>query len=104
MTANPELWDALLPVVDIFEALEIRYCIGGSVASSFAGVTRATLDVDVVADLRMEHVARLVEALAETYYVDAEMIVDAIQRGKQGEDLDESCHDSRLEPPVCVLA
>ncbi len=80
MTANPELWDALLPVVDVFEALEVRYCIGGSVASSFAGVARATLDVDLVAELHMEHVARLVEVLAETYYVDAEMIGDAIQR------------------------
>jgi hypothetical protein len=41
MTANPELWDALLPVVDALVALDVPYCVGGSVASSFAGVARA---------------------------------------------------------------
>jgi hypothetical protein len=40
MTANPELWDALLPVVDTFEALDVISCIEGSVASSFASVAR----------------------------------------------------------------
>jgi hypothetical protein len=44
MAASPELWDALLPVVDALAALDVSYCIGGSVASSFAGVARATLD------------------------------------------------------------
>ncbi len=79
MTTNPELWDALLPVVDALVALEASYCIGGSVASSFAGVARATLDVDLVAELRLEHAQRLVDALAQNYYADIG-IADLIDR------------------------
>jgi hypothetical protein len=80
MAANPELWDALLPVVDVLEALDITYCIGGSVASSFSGVARATLDVDLVADLHPEHAAPLADALTRDYYLDVDMMREAISR------------------------
>jgi hypothetical protein len=80
MTANPELWDALLPVVDTLVALDVPYCVGGSVASSYAGVARATLDVDLVADLRLEHVEPLCRVLAQDYYLDRDMIHEAIGR------------------------
>jgi len=43
----------------ILERLGIRYCIGGSVASSVYGEVRTTLDVDVVADLYPEHIDAL---------------------------------------------
>lgn len=80
MAANPELWDALLPVVDVLAALNVPYCIGGSVASSFAGVARATLDVDLVADLQPGHAEPLADALTRHYYVDVDMIRVAIAR------------------------
>ena len=66
----PELLAALGPVVDAFEALEVRYYVGGSVASSAHGAARASLDVDLVADLGLEHVQPLVGRLAAEYYVD----------------------------------
>jgi len=39
-----------------------------------------TLDVDLVADLRREHVDLLVQRLQSAFYVDAEMIIEAITR------------------------
>lgn len=45
-----------LLVVEALEALDIPYFIGGSLASAVYGVVRATMDVDLVADLRMDHV------------------------------------------------
>jgi hypothetical protein len=54
--------------------------VGGSLASSLYGVARTTLDADLVADLRLAHVPRLVSALRGAYYVDAGMIADAIAR------------------------
>jgi len=66
----PELLAALGPVVDAFEALEVRYYVGGSVASSAHGAARASLDVDLVADLGLEHVHPLIGRLAAEYYVD----------------------------------
>lgn len=67
-------------VARAFDSLGIRYLIGGSVASSLYGVPRATQDVDLVADVRLNHVDALTSALTGEFYVDADMIRDAIQR------------------------
>lgn len=75
-----DLRAALDPVADALEALGVTYRVGGSVASSALGVGRSTLDIDLVADLRLEHVDPFVERLSSDYYVDAEMIRDAIRR------------------------
>jgi len=71
---------ALTPVVEAFERLRVRYHVGGSIASSALGVARATLDVDVVADLSPGHAGRLVSDLSDAYYVDASAVMDAISR------------------------
>ena len=54
--------------------------MGGSVASSALGIARSTLDIDLVADLRASHVAALVARLQADYYIDGDMIYEAIQR------------------------
>jgi len=41
---------------------------------------RSTLDVDIVADMRQEHIQPLVAALSEEFYVDEEMMRDALRR------------------------
>jgi hypothetical protein len=54
-----------LLVAEVLEHLQIPYLVGGSLASSLQGIPRATHDVDLVTDLRLEHVGPLVEALGE---------------------------------------
>jgi len=71
---------ALEPVVDVLDSLGVRYRVGGSVASSALGVPRSTLDVDLACELRLRHVASFATQLIDTYYVDQDMIRDAIQR------------------------
>ncbi len=71
---------ALEPVVEALESLGVRYRVGGSVASSALGVPRSTLDVDVACELRQHHVRALVDRLIETYYIDEDMVRDAITR------------------------
>jgi hypothetical protein len=71
---------ALEPVVAALEGLGVAYRIGGFVASSALGVPRSTLDVDVVCALGGVHVDAFVRALSPEYYVDADMIRDAIAR------------------------
>lgn len=63
-----------------FDQLGIRYLVGGSVASSVYGVPRSTQDADFVAELFGRHVDPLVSALASEFYIDADMIRDAIAR------------------------
>lgn len=62
-----------------FERLRIRYLVGGSLASSLHGIPRATNDVDMVAEMTEAHIPLLVKALETEFYIDAEMIQDAIQ-------------------------
>jgi hypothetical protein len=52
----------------------------GSVASSAYGIARATLDVDISADINESHVRPLVERLKNTYYIDEDRVYDATAR------------------------
>ena len=52
-------------VAEAFERLGVRYYVGGSLASATRGVPRASIDVDMAAELRPEHVASLVAELQE---------------------------------------
>ena len=63
-----------------FERIGIRYLIGGSLASSLHGIPRATNDVDMVAEITHEHIPLLVKALESDFYIDTEIIREAIQR------------------------
>lgn len=78
--AQTDALTALLRVGAILDALSVTYAVGGSFASSVQGIFRTTNDVDVVANLRDEHVTPFVEMLGDDFYVDADMIRDAIQR------------------------
>lgn len=76
----PDIIEVTLKVVRIFEKLDIAYHIGGSLASSAFGIARSTLDVDIVADIKLEKAHDLSESLSQEFYVDSEMILNAIQK------------------------
>jgi hypothetical protein len=75
---TPEIIAAAQLVADAFERLGIRYYVGGSLASSTRGVPRASIDVDMAAELRPEHVGPLVAALEDQYYVSEDRVRDAV--------------------------
>jgi len=68
-----------LQVINVLDMLGVPYLIGGSLASSVHGVVRATMDTDLVVDLRPEHAEPLVKALGNSFYVDIEAVHDAIR-------------------------
>ncbi len=72
--------EVTLKVTDVFEKLGIPYLIGGSLASTLYGMVRTTQDSDIVAEMRAEHLQPFVAALQDEFYVDDEMIAEAIQR------------------------
>jgi hypothetical protein len=74
----PDVLAAAQPVAEVFERLGVRYYIGGSLASSTRGVPRASLDVDIAAELRPEHVDPFVAALGDRYYLSAERVRHAV--------------------------
>ena len=74
--------DALRVTLLVTQALEnlgISYAVAGSLSSSLHGVMRSTLDVDIVADLRLDHLQPLLAALSKEFYADDEMMRYAIQ-------------------------
>ena len=79
MTA-PDLLAAVGPVLDLLQEIGVRHYVGGSIASSAHGVARASIDADVVAELRPEHGAKLVARLSPAYYISEERVRDAIGR------------------------
>jgi hypothetical protein len=77
---GPELFAALRPVVEVLDRLAVRYYVGGSAASSIHGVPRASIDVDVTAELLLTHVRAFVDALSADYYLDEGRVRDAVAR------------------------
>lgn len=77
--SKPDLLAALEPVVDVLERLGVRYQVGGSVASSVHGMARATMDVDIVAELEEAHVGELVGSLQPGYFVDERLVRSAVR-------------------------
>ena len=68
-----------LRMAEILDTLAVPYLIGGSVASSILGEPRATLNVDIVADLRF-HVQPLVAVMTGEFFIDEMMVREAIER------------------------
>ncbi len=69
-----------LRVTNVLKSLDIPYLIGGSLASTLYGMVRMTQDSDVITVMRRVHVRPFVDALKEAFYIDEEMIQDAISR------------------------
>ena len=74
--------EALAHLLDILDRMEIPYLVGGSVASSIHGITRPTMDADIVADLKSEQVEEFVSMLKVDFYADSQTIREALARGR----------------------
>ena len=77
---EPEVIAAARPVADALDRLGVPYYFVGSVASSLYGTPRSTVDADLVAALEESHAGALAAALAADFYVDEDMIREAIAR------------------------
>ena len=53
--------------------------VSGSIAASYYARPRMTRDVDIVLDLRLEHVPALAAALADDFYCDAGALTRAVE-------------------------
>jgi hypothetical protein len=69
-----------LRVADALEKLGVRYLVGGSLASSVHGIPRSTQDVDLLVELPGARVDALAAELEPSFYVDRDMMADAVRR------------------------
>jgi hypothetical protein len=76
--------DLLRKVIDVLEQQDIVYMPVGSMASSAYGEPRATADIDMVVQLRLEEVHPLCEAFPDNEYDVSEAAAsDAVRRAGQ---------------------
>lgn len=69
-----------LLVTEALDKLKIPYFIGGSLASSVYGLTRTTIDADIIADIKLEKINPLEQILKDNFYVSINAIQDAVIR------------------------
>lgn len=80
MSEADDLQAALGPVTEAFRMLGIRFFVGGSVASSFHGAIRSTMDVDLVCTITAARAAQFANQLGDDFYASLPAIKDAIDR------------------------
>jgi hypothetical protein len=80
MSETGEMILALRPVIAELERLNIRYYVGGSVASSHHGAGRSTQDVDLNVELDLKLAPLFLKPLKTDFYVSEVAVQDAIRR------------------------
>ncbi len=71
-----------LGILKTLEAIQAPYMIIGAFAGTVYGITRVTYDIDIVVDLKPEHIRALCEAYPlPRYYADSVMIYNSIEMG-----------------------
>jgi hypothetical protein len=80
LSDTEDLVDALSPVVEAFRKLDIPHFVGGSIASSFHGALRTTMDVDLVCELSEEKISAFVQCFDDSFYISEAAIRDAVRR------------------------
>lgn len=76
--------DVLRRVIDVLEELGVPYMVVGSLASGAYGEPRLTQDIDIVADLKEEHIAPLCEGFPPPeFYLSPDAAWQAVRRRSQ---------------------
>ena len=76
-----DLIDVTLAVTAALNQCGIPYTVGGSLASSLSGEPRASLDADVVVQIRPDQIDGLVNLLGDEFYADRDAIRRAVDAG-----------------------
>jgi hypothetical protein len=92
--------DLAVRVGSVLDRLGIAWVLGGSLASSLIGEPRSTLDIDVAVILERDHVAPLVAAVIDDYYISEPMVSTAIEHGSSFNLIH---HETGMKVDVFVL-
>jgi hypothetical protein len=77
----PDFQATLIPLFEVLDRLGVPYALGGSLASSLYGMQRATLQLDLIADLKLQHRHFLSELLVSKYFFHEYEVQTALEQG-----------------------
>ena len=80
MSELDDLVAALSPVVSALRSLQIQHYVGGSVASSFHGAARSTMDVDIVCEMIADQIPEFVSLFGTNFYVSEWAMREAVRQ------------------------
>jgi hypothetical protein len=80
VSETDDLVAALAPVSNALRRLGVAHYVGGSIASTFHGAIRSTMDVDLVCDLTIEKVDEFLAAFHDDFYVSGPAVREAVAR------------------------
>jgi len=72
--------DHVVHIGALLDSIDVPWVLGGSLASSLVGEPRSTVDIDLAILLDADRIDRFVGLFADDYYLDSEMVADAIER------------------------
>lgn len=78
MSSSSDLLSVALAVSAALELCGVRYSIGGSLASTFTGEPRSTLDVDILVELPASRIDEFVRVLGDEFFADPDAIARAV--------------------------
>lgn len=70
--------EALKPIIELLNILKIPYMLVGAIAVNYYSAPRFTHDADLVIQINYSHVEALCSSLETKYYIDGEMIKEAL--------------------------
>ena len=79
MEESPDLWKLVFDLVRVFDRLNIRCTLGGSMVSSIFGKPRYTQDADLCAEPFPGKEAEFTQGLDASYYVSLEAVEKAVR-------------------------
>jgi hypothetical protein len=79
LSDTDDLLEALAPVVAAFNRLGILHYVGGSVASSYHGAVRSTMDVDLVCHMRASQIPEFMAQIDESFYISEPAVRQAVR-------------------------
>ena len=91
--------DILKSVTARLQAAGIPYMVTGSMATNFYATPRMTRDIDLVVELSEEDVGRVVTLFQDEYYIDRDMIQQAVRN----RSMFNMIHNIRVVKVDCVV-
>ena len=80
-TTPQELSQFFTAIIEVLEQLNIPYMVAGGFAAIFYGEPPLTIDVDIVADIKTQHLPAVVKAFPSPhYYLSEEAMRDSLKR------------------------
>ena len=92
MTASVDPLETAAAVARLLDGLGIPHTIGGSIAASFAGEPRSSIDIDFVVAIEDKDIPAFISAFEPAFYVDEDALRRAVRTRSSANLIEQKTH------------